>query len=197
MSNTPLSASDRAAILVAHYQAARDDIREKTAKRDQYVQLWATGVVVVFGFAATQPKISWVFIVVPFITLITSIFYASSDLAAGLVSRWLSTSYEEEMKKLLGVIVKHWDSAAISSQERFEAAGLRYAALAVIFLISIAAAFFARLSFLEGAYLYSSYFFGEMAAYGSSAFAVVAIVTYNANRRRKMIEHIDMGSTSG
>ena len=36
-------------VLIAHYQGAREDIREKLAKRDQYIILWATGTAIIFG----------------------------------------------------------------------------------------------------------------------------------------------------
>ena len=131
--------------LIAHFQAARADILQKVQLRDRYVYFCgvSSGLVVYFAMTNNVPGILFL---VPVIIWICALMFAQVEHIIGAQTWYLKTEYTDELKRLFGRNLPHWDSSYAATQ--FHAASafrLRYAGVGSIFLIGSWAALAIRI----------------------------------------------------
>ena len=109
-------------ILVAHYNAVREEEMERIRHRDQYVTQFSIAVAAIAGVYVSNPAWWGLVALVPFLALVTAFMYAHTDATLGSLSRWLRFEYTamlgEHFKNSAGqpLILHHWDGAGSQAQ---------------------------------------------------------------------------------
>lgn len=133
-------------ILIAHFQAAREDVLQKVQLRDRYVYFCgvSSGLIAYFGMTTETHGI---LLLIPAIIWVCALLFTQVEHIIGAETWYLKTEYTDELKHLFGRHIPHWDCSFAASQ--FHAANafqLRYAGVGSIFLIGSWAALVIRIT---------------------------------------------------
>lgn len=133
-------------VLIAHFKAAREDILQKVQLRDRYVYFCGVSSGLIAYFAMTN-EIQGILLLIPVIVWVCALMFAQVEHIIGAQTWYLKTEYTDELQRLFGRSIPHWDSSFAASQ--FHAANafrLRYAGVGSIFLIGSWAALAIRVT---------------------------------------------------
>jgi len=173
-------------IIIEHYRSARNDIIEKLRLRDRVIQLWLTGVAIIFAFASTNSEEKWILLFIPFLSVVISAIYAGTDLNIGMISRWLSLEYTSQLENITGQKISHWDNSTLNKKEQILSFGLRYIFIGFVFLICCIAAYIFRINAIKEDYKMSYMFYVETFYFLFCALMIAFIFTICGRQRRDM-----------
>lgn len=111
-----MSDPDPESILIAHYQAVREEEMERIKQRDRYIVWFVTLAAAAAGVYTKDTGWWGLLAVMPFLGFVCGAMYAHTDTALGALSRWLRHTYSEtlaEYRKANNLIhdLPHWDGS--------------------------------------------------------------------------------------
>jgi hypothetical protein len=136
-----------AVLFAAHYTAIRNSVDEWVKRRDQYLMLFITGSVTIFGVFLTQnltQNIVALLYLIPLFNIVVLLAYASADIHIGYFCQWLKKEYTPLLDRYVtecGVKTSfqkwHWDNSD-TLKNFFDGWGycLRYIFLSLIFVFT-------------------------------------------------------------
>lgn len=125
-------------ILIAHYQAVREEEMERIRHRDRYVVWYATLSTAAAGVFIKDSEWWGLMAAIPLLSAIIGMLYAHTDVTLGSLSHWLRYRYTEVLKTYqeannIAFELPHWDGSTVHKEYvRDVAFGLRYMVVSVL-----------------------------------------------------------------
>ncbi|MGX6648110.1 hypothetical protein ACWCOP_09230 [Maricaulaceae bacterium MS644] len=125
------------AILITHFQAARDDIQRWVDRRDRYAILTAVACGSIGYFAVSLQEDSAFLLLIPVLVYVSSRMICHAELLIGSLVQYLRMEYESEVTAIVGRPLTHWDTSTAAQAFASKASFFnRNAAIGFIYFVA-------------------------------------------------------------
>lgn len=125
-------------IIIAHYQAVREEEMERLRHRDKYIVWYITLTAASVGIFIKNNSWWGLLLAIPLLSCVVGMLYAHTDATLGSLSQWLRYRYTEMLNEYRSVNnisydIHHWDGSSVHKEYVAGLSfGLRYIVVSLI-----------------------------------------------------------------